>query len=79
MEALLAVKLIQDYANWQKITMILKFLDVEKFFDSMNFKKTLIEAYKYGIDGRFWQTYKTINERRRCIPQIPSGTCSSII
>ena len=78
MEALLTVKLIQDYANWQKITMILKFLDVEKFFDSMNFKKTLIEAYKYGIDGRFWQTYKTINERRRCIPQIPSGTCSSI-
>ena len=38
MEALLIVKLIQDYANWTKTPMILKFLDVEKFFHSMNFK-----------------------------------------
>ena len=78
MEALLIVKLIQDYAKWTKTPMILKFLDVEKFFDSMNFKKSLIEAYRSGIRGRFWQCYKTINEKRHCIPHIPSGACPPI-
>ena len=78
MEALLIVKLIQDYSNWTKTPMILKFLDVEKFFDSMNFKKSLIEAYRCGVKGRFWQSYKTINLKRQCIPHIPSGACSSI-
>ena len=77
-EALLIVKLVQDYARWTKTPIILKFLDVEKFFDSMNFKKSLIEAYSYGIKGRFWQCYKTINQKRKCIPHIPSGECSPI-
>ena len=78
MEALLIVKLIQDYARWTKTPMIIKFLDVEKFFDSMNFKKSLIEAYLSGVQGRFWQCYKTINEKKICQPHIPSGKCSSI-
>ena len=78
MEALLIVKLIQDYARWTKSEMIIKFLDVEKFFDSMNFKKSLIEAYISGVRGRFWQCYKVINERKQCIPFIPSGECSPI-
>ena len=77
-EALLIVKLVQDYAKWTKKEVIIKFLDVEKFFDSMNFKKSLITAYQSGVSGRFWQCYKTINERRVCIPHIPSGPCSSI-
>ena len=77
-EALLVVKLLQDYARWTKSCMILKFLDVEKFFDSMNFKKSLIEAYLCGVKGRFWQTYKVINQKRTCIPYIPSGECSPI-
>ena len=77
-EALLIVKLVQDYARWTKGSIILKFLDVEKFFDSMNFKKSLIEAYCCGVKGRFWQCYKTINQKRQCIPHIPSGECSPI-
>ena len=36
-EALLIVKLIQDYSNWTKQQIIIEFLDVEKFIDSMNF------------------------------------------
>ena len=78
LEALLIVKLIQDYARWTKTPIILKFLDVEKFFDSMNFKKSLIEAYRCGVKGRFWQCYKTINQKRQCIPHIPSGDCTPI-
>ena len=78
MEALLIVKLVQDYARWTKGSIILKFLEVEKFFDSMNFKKSLIEAYCCGVKGRFWQCYKTINQKRQCIPHIPSGECSPI-
>ena len=77
-EALLIVKLVQDYARWMKTPMIIKFLDVEKFFDSMNFKKSLIEAYCCGVKGRFWQCYKVINERKQCIPFVPSGECSPI-
>ena len=77
-EALLIVKLIQDYSRWTKCTMVLKFLDVEKFFDSMNFKKSLIEAYLCGVTGRYWQCYKVINEKRQCIPHTPSGACSAI-
>ena len=38
LEALLIVKLVQDYARWTNTQVILKFLDVEKFFDSINFK-----------------------------------------
>ena len=78
LEALLIVKLVQDYARWTKSQVILKFLDVEKFFDSINFKKSLIEAYLCGVRGRFWQCYKNINQKRHCIPHIPSGECSKI-
>ena len=62
----------------QKNETIIKFLDVEKFFDSMNFKKSLIEAYLNGVQGRFWQSYKMINMKKKCIPHIPSGKCSMI-
>ena len=77
-EALLIVKLIQDYSNWTKKQVIIEFLDVEKFFDSMNFKKALVEAYNFGVRGSSWQCYKTINEEKVCVPCIPSGQCSPI-
>ena len=78
MDALLVVKLIQDYANWNKKQVVIEFLDIEKFFDSMNYKLALIESYKNGVSGRYWQSYKTINASKRCIPYIPSGRCSTI-
>ena len=78
MDALLIVKLIQDYAKWTKKSVIMKFMDVEKFFDHMNYKLALIEAYKNGVHGRFWQCYKNINSKGTCIPHIPSGKCSPI-
>ena len=77
-DALLVVKLIQDYAKWTRKEVVIKFMDIEKFFDSMNYKLALIEAYKNGVRGRSWQAYKTINSRKKCIPHIPSGRCSSI-
>ena len=77
-DALLVVKLIQDYARWTKKEVVLKFMDIEKFFDSMNFEHALVEAYRNGVDGRSWQLYKTINSRRTCIPHIPSGKCQPI-
>ena len=77
-DALLIVKLIQDYAKWTKKKVVIKFLDVEKFFDSMNYKLALIEAFRSGVDGRHWQTYKTINSSKTCIPHIASGQCSPI-
>ena len=69
-DALLIVKLIQGYSKWTKKQIIIEFLDVEKFFDSMNFKKALIEAYGSGVRGRSWQCYKTINEEKVCVPVI---------
>ena len=30
------------------------------------------------MDGRYWQSYKTINSKKTCIPHIPSGECSPI-
>ena len=56
-DPLLIVKLIQDYAKWTKKETVLKFLDVEKFFDSMNYKLALIEAYNNGVDGRYWHQW----------------------
>ena len=75
---MLIVKLVQDYAKWSKKELVIKFLDVEKFFDMMNYKLSLIEAYKSGVDGRDWQCYKTINSKKTCIPHISSGPCTSI-
>ena len=77
-EALLIVKLVQDYFRWTKQHLIIRFLDVEKFFDTMNFKLALVESYKSGVKGGFWQCYKTINKNKLCIPHVPSGKCSPI-
>ena len=52
-EVLLIVRLVQDYSNWKKQPLILKFLDVTKFFDTMNYKKCLIEAHQSGVTGRY--------------------------
>ena len=41
MDALLVVKLIQDYAKWTKKEVVIEFLDIEKFFDSMNYQLAL--------------------------------------
>ena len=77
-EVLLIVRLIQDYSNWKKEPLILKFLDVTKFFDTMNYKKCLIEAYKSGIKGQYWKLYASMNERKRCTPVTPLGECPTI-
>ena len=77
-DPLLVVKLIQDYAKWTKKETILKFLDVEKFFDLMNYKLALIEAFNNGVDGQYWQCYKTLNSSKSCIPYIPSGSLTPI-
>ena len=57
-EVLLIVRLIQDYSVWSKQPLILKFLDITKFFDTMNYKKCLIEAYKSGVKGKYWKLYQ---------------------
>ena len=72
------VRLIQDYSNWCKQPLILKFLDVTKFFDTMNYKKCLIEAYRSGVTGKYWKLYKVINERKQCTPVTPLGECPVI-
>ena len=77
-EVLLILRLIQDHSHWTGQPLILKFLDVRKFFDTMNFKKCLIEAYKSGINGKLWNMYKAINEFRNCIPYTPLGECKNI-
>ena len=77
-DALLIVKLIQDYVKWSKKEVVIEFLDIEKFFDSMNYKLALIESYKNGVSGRYWQSYKTINSSKKCVPHIPSGICNWI-
>ncbi len=78
-EALLIVKLLQDHAVWSKEQLIFKFLDVEKFFDSMNFQKCLIDIHNSGVTGQYWKAYQNINEAKKCIPYIPSGKCSEIV
>ena len=78
MDALLVLKLVQDYVKWTKKEVVIKFLDVEKFFDSMNYKLALIEAFRNGVGGRYWQCYKTINAKKVCIPHLPSGKCKPI-
>jgi hypothetical protein len=78
MEALLIVKLVQDHAKWTGEQLILKFLDVEKFFDSMKYKKCLIDLHVSGVNGKYWKAYENINKRKKCVPHIPSGPCSPI-
>ena len=53
-------------------------MDVEKFFDSMNFHKCLIDLFDSGVKGSFWKAYENINKHMVCIPVIPSGPCSKI-
>ena len=77
-EVLLVVKLVQDHARWTKRPLVLKFLDIKKFFDTMNFKTALIEAYRSGLRGKYWRIYKNINEMRTCTPYTPLGECGDI-
>ena len=77
-EVLLIVRLVQDYSHWKKEPLILKFLDVTKFFDTMNYRKCLIEAYESGISGKYWKLYAAINERKKCSPITPLGACPDI-
>jgi hypothetical protein len=72
-ECLLIVRLVQDHAHWTGQPLILKFLDVRKFFDMMNYKRCLIEAFRSGVKGKYWRMYKVINEYKRCIPYTPFG------
>ena len=44
----------------------------------MNYKKCLIEAFKSGIQGKYWKLYKTINERKQCFPVTPLGECDEL-
>ena len=78
-EALLIVKLIQDHARWTGESLFMKFMDVQKFFDTMNFRKALIEAYFSGLQGKDWKVYDAINKFKICIPSTPLGTCSEIL
>ena len=77
-EVLLIVRLIQDYSEWSKQPLILKFLDITKFFDTMNYKKCLIEAYKSGVKGKYWKLYQNINKLKECVPVTPLGEAMSI-
>ena len=72
-EVLLIVRLIQDQSHWTGQPLIMKFLDVRKFFDTMNYKRCLIEAYKSGIRGKYWRLYKVINQHKQCVPYSPLG------
>ena len=78
MSPLLIIKLIQDHAVWTKEQLIFKFMDVEKFFDSMNFHKCMVDLYASGVGGRYWKAYENINKNMVCVPVIPSGPCTEI-
>ncbi len=77
-EALLVVRLIQDHANWTGKHIFIKFMDVEKFFDTMNFKKALIDAYNSGLNGKKWILYNVNNKSKTCVPSTPLGLCTPI-
>ena len=77
-EVLLIVRLIQDHFHWTGQPLVLKFLDVKKFFDTMNYKKCLIEAFRSGLKGKYWKMYKIINECKECVPYTPLGDCETI-
>ena len=78
MQPLLIIKLVQDHARWTNEQIIFKFMDVEKFFDSMNFHKCMIDIHESGVQGSHWKAYENINSHMVCVPVIPSGTCSKI-
>ena len=77
-EALLIIKLVQDHSVWKKSNLVLKFLDIEKNFDTMNFKKAMILANESGIKGKYWSNYEEINKRKTCIPITPLGKSTEI-
>ena len=77
-EVLLIVRLVQDHSHWTGQPLILKFLDVKKFFDTMNYRKCLIEAFKSGLNGKLWKLYSAMNKFRNCIPYTPLGNCKKI-
>ena len=77
-QALLIIRLIQDHAEWTKSSLILKFLDIEKNFDSMNFKKALIMAHKAGLNGKLWTMYDKINKNKICEPVTSMGKGKSL-
>ena len=63
-EVLLIVRLIQDHFHWTGQPLVLKFLDVKKFFDTMNYKKCLIEAFNKmrgpgGMTRKDWAFWNT--------------------
>ena len=62
---LLIIKLIQDHARWTNEQMIFKYMDVEKFFDSMNFHKCMIDLHSSGVKGSYWKAYENINENMK--------------
>ena len=72
------VRLVQDHSHWTGQPLILKFLDVKKFFDTMNYRKCLIEAFKSGLNGKLWKLYSAMNKFRNCIPYTPLGNCKKI-
>ena len=72
-EALVILRLVQDHSRWTKQPLILKFLDVTKFFDMMNYRKCMIELFKSGVTGKFWRLYKLMNEFKVCVPHTPMG------
>ena len=78
MSPLLIIKLTQDHAVWTKEQFIFKFMDVEKFFDSMNFHRCMVDMYSSGVEGRYWKAYENINKNMVCVPVIPSGSCNEI-
>ena len=61
-EALLIVRLVQDHTLWTGDSLFIKFMDVQKFFDTMNFRKALIEAHISGLTGKAWKMYASINK-----------------
>jgi hypothetical protein len=73
-EALLIVKLVQDHMCWTGSGVYIKFMDVQKFFDTINFKKALLDAYLSGIVGKAWNLYDVNNKSKTCIPRTPLGT-----
>ena len=77
-ELLLIVKLVQDHTRWTKRPLVLKFLDIRKFFDTMNYKTALIEAYRSGLKGKYWRIYKNINQVKLCAPYTPLGKCGEL-
>ena len=78
-EALLVLKLVEDHAKWSKTQIIIKFLDIQKNFDSMNYKKALIQAYISGLKGKYWTVYKNLNQYKSCMPCTALGEGQELV